>query len=82
MFSVPPWYLPQYMYVTPVSIRKSVNLLPTVRLPGAPVGKLESDASSPRESPGLFIYYQSVPLFLLYERLLSPFYYFLSFSLV
>ena len=32
------------------------------KLPGAPVGKLESDTSSSKELLGLFIYYHCVPL--------------------
>ena len=34
-------------------MRKSVNLFLTVNVTLAPVGKSESDASCPRESPGL-----------------------------
>lgn len=60
--------------------QKVSQLSPLLKSPRAPVGKLELDASSPREISGLFIH-QSAPLFLPYERLRSFCHCFLSHSL-
>ena len=43
-------------YVPFADLSESQSIcLPLSKLPGAPVGKLELDASGPRETPGLFI---------------------------
>lgn len=78
MLSVPPWCFTTEC-VPPISVRKSVNF-PPVEVPQGSCGKLELDASSPREISGLFIH-QSAPLFLPYERLRSFCHCFLSHSL-
>ena len=59
----------------PYLLESQSTCSPLSKLPRAPVGKLELDASSPREFLGLFIHYQSVPLFLPNERFLSSLYY-------
>ena len=57
MFSMLLWCLPQSMLLPDLAGSQS-TCLPLSKLPGAPVGKLELNASGPRELPGLFILHQ------------------------
>ena len=79
MFSMLLWCLPQSMLLLDLAGSQS-TCLPLSKLPGAPVGKLELNASGPRELPGLFILHQC-SFFLPEKRHLSFFYCFPSYSL-
>lgn len=61
MFSVPHW---QRVCCTRINQKVNQLIPPLSILPRSPVRKLELGTLSPREPPGLFIYHQSVPLFL------------------